>query len=47
MIDAFVSVCVSKLGSEATVGSVLDVRVCWLLCEFESGELCDKRPLKG
>lgn len=41
------SVCVSKVGSEATVESVLDVRVCLLLCVFESGELCDKHPLKG
>lgn len=45
---AFVSECVSKVGSEATVGSMLDVRdMGLLLCICNSGELCDECPLKG
>lgn len=40
------SECVSKLGSEATVGSLLDIR-CLLLCKCDNGELCDKCPLRG
>lgn len=48
--DVFVSEHVSKVGSEATVGSMLDVRDdirCLLLCICNSGELCDECPLKG
>ena len=50
MGDAFMSVRVSRVGSEATVGSVFVVRDdmrCLLLCKCESGELCDECPLKG
>lgn len=50
MGDAFVSEYVSRVGSEATVGSVLDVTDdlgCLLLCKCNSGELCDECPLKG
>lgn len=50
MGDASESECASKVGSEATVGSMLDVRDdmrCLLLCNCNSGELCDECPLKG
>lgn len=42
MSAAFVQACVRKVGSEATVGSALDVRDdigCLLLCKCDSGEL--------
>lgn len=44
------SECVSKVGSEATVWSMLDVKGdIWrlLLCKCNSGELFDECPLKG
>ena len=44
------SECASRVGSEATVGSMLEVRDdlrCLLLCICKSGELCDECPLKG
>ena len=47
---AFEAECASRVGSEATVGSMLDVRddfKCLLLCRCNSGELCDECPLKG
>lgn len=47
---AFVSEHASKVGSEVTVGSMLDVRDdnrCLPLCKSNSGELCDECPLKG
>lgn len=49
MNDAFVSECVSKVGSEATVWSMPDVKddIGCLLCKCNSGELCDELPLKG
>lgn len=46
----FVSECASRVGSEATVGSMLDVRDdtgCLLRCKCNGGELCDECPLKG
>lgn len=48
--DVFLSDCVSRVGSEATVGKMLEVRDdfrCLLLWKFNSGELCDECPLKG
>lgn len=50
MGDAFASERVSRVGSEATVNSELDVRDdlrCLVLCECDRGELCDECPLKG
>lgn len=50
MSDVFVSECVSKVGSEATVWSMSDVKDDirrLLLCKCNSGELCDECPLKG
>lgn len=50
MGDAFVSEYVSRVGSEATVGSMLEVRDdfgCLFLCKCNSGELCEECPLKG
>lgn len=50
MGDVFVLELASKVGSEATVGSMLDVtddNRCLLLCKSNSGELCDECPLKG
>lgn len=50
MGDVCVSEYVSKVGSEATVRSMLDVRDgirCLLLCKCNRGELCDECPLKG
>lgn len=47
MGDALVQECVSKVGSEATVGSMLDDIRCLLLCRCDSGELCEECPLKG
>lgn len=50
MGGALASERVSRVGSEATVGSELDVRddlgrlELW---ECDSGELCDECPLKG
>lgn len=49
MGDAYVSECVSRVGSEATVWSMVDedgIRRL-LLCKCNSGELCDECPLKG
>lgn len=44
----FLSDCVSSVGSEATVGKMLEVNDDFLLLwKFNSGELCDECPLKG
>lgn len=47
MGDAFVSVSVSNVGSEATVRSAWDERALLVLYKGDSGELCVSCPLKG